>query len=94
MSTRQKRLPRQRYRCLTVTVSRPAQYLHEKRRSRIPYIKEQVKKYIEMRSGSHSKTAERLLRYLEESNDFPDKELAENVEKARREFRNEFRLES
>jgi len=39
-------------------------------------------------------SADTLLDYLQTSNDFPDNELAENVEKARNEFRKNFKLQS
>ena len=40
------------------------------------------------------RTAELLLNYLGRSEDLPDNELEENIERARKEFRKEFKLES
>jgi hypothetical protein len=53
-----------------------------------------LKKYREMHSGNNLRTAELLLNYLERSADIPDNELAENIERARKEIRKEFKLES
>lgn len=94
MSAYQRRLAKQRYLYITDTTPGHAQYFREKKLPRKLYFKGHAKKYRETHSGNNLRTAELLLNYLEGSNDFPDNELAENLERARSEFRKEFKIES
>ncbi|MFZ0513306.1 MAG: hypothetical protein WAM14_16985 [Candidatus Nitrosopolaris sp.] len=50
--------------------------------------------FNEMNLRNNRSSVDTLLDYLQTSHDFPDNELAENVEKAHDEFRKNFRLQS
>lgn len=59
-----------------------------KRNDAILYI------FNEMNLRNNRSSVDTLLEYLQTSRDFPDNELAENIEKSHDEFRKNFRLQS